>query len=375
MKILFKYILLTSTFCLQVLFGQTFNVQFYPSINDGTNLQLEVQVRLNTPPEPLAYTLNSVTFDVYYSDATATIPGLLTFIGPTDWAFTIAQGYATTTAQHVADNKLRITIIGNIVGLPSFNGYDVLTTFDTWVKLNFTHTTPAGSAAFSIEPSTASISLFDNPGNAGNSGANTEYNPPALILSELNVDPLPVELSSFTVNILGGTKAELKWATTTEVNNYGFDVERKTKNKWEKIGFVQGNGNSNSPKEYSYVDNNLFGGCKFQYRLKQIDNDGQFEYSDVVEVEAVPTKYELSQNYPNPFNPNTTIRFSLPKQTQLKINIYNMLGELVEKIAEGNYEAGYYKVNFNASNLPSGTYIYRIESNEFIQSKKMIMLK
>ena len=95
--------------------------------------------------------------------------------------------------------------------------------------------------------------------------------------------------------------------------------------------------------------------------------------------------YELSQNYPNPFNPSTTIRFSLPEETQLKINIYNMLGELVETLAQGTYEAGYHQVTFsaiggsasggNAANLASGMYIYRIESDAFVQVKKMILVQ
>ena len=188
--------------------------------------------------------------------------------------------------------------------------------------------------------------------------------------------PLPVELSSFTASLNQNT-VDLNWQTKTEVNNYGFKVERSiNEGKWDSIGFVEGHGNSNSPKEYSFTDNDLFaGGSKFQYRLKQVDNDGSFEYSDVVEVEKVPIQYELSQNYPNPFNPSTTIRFSLPKQTQLKLNLYNILGELVETIIEGNYEVGNYKVTFNASNLPSGVYIYRIESSEFVQTKKMMLLK
>ena len=188
--------------------------------------------------------------------------------------------------------------------------------------------------------------------------------------------PLPVELSIFTAT-LSKSEINLFWKTETEVDNYGFEVERRIDDKdWNQIAFVSGNGNSNSPKEYSFSDKDLVaGGSRFQYRLKQIDNDGSFEYSDVVEVEIVPDQYELSQNYPNPFNPSTTIQFSLPKQSQLKINLYNMLGEQVATIAEGMYESGNHKVTFNTSNLPSGTYVYRLESSEFIQVKKMILLK
>jgi hypothetical protein len=189
--------------------------------------------------------------------------------------------------------------------------------------------------------------------------------------------PLPVELSAFTAKFREKDKVDLNWITKTEVQNYGFYVERKINNgEWQSLTFVEGHGNSNSPKAYSYADKDLFaGGTKFQYRLKQVDTDGQFEYSDIVEVEIVPTEFELSQNYPNPFNPSTTIRFSLPKQTQLKISLYNMLGEFVEAIAEGTYDTGYHKVVLNASNLPSGMYVYRIESNDFVQTKKMMLLK
>jgi hypothetical protein len=169
----------------------------------------------------------------------------------------------------------------------------------------------------------------------------------------------------------------LNWETKTEVNNYGFNVERRiSEGQWNSVGFVAGNGNSNSPKQYSYTDKDLFaGGSKFQYRLKQIDNDGSFEYSDVVEVEVVPDQYELSQNYPNPFNPTTTIRFSLPQATQLKITLYNMLGEQVKTLAEGTYEMGYHNIVVDAASLPSGTYIYHLESSDFVQVKKMILLK
>lgn len=208
-------------------------------------------------------------------------------------------------------------------------------------------------------------------------GINTIITNPASHINQLTNIPLPVELSSFAAKIYDKDKVKLNWKTQTEVNNYGFDIERQAVNneQWEKVGFVNGSGNSNSPKEYSYVDNNLVGGSKFKYRLKQIDNDGQFKYSDAVEVKVLPTEFELSQNYPNPFNPSTTIKFSLPTETRLKINVYNMLGELVETLAEGTYEAGYHKVTFNASALPSGAYIYRIESPDFVQVRKMILIK
>ncbi|MBE0572721.1 MAG: T9SS type A sorting domain-containing protein [Ignavibacteriaceae bacterium] len=191
---------------------------------------------------------------------------------------------------------------------------------------------------------------------------------------------LPVELFSFSSKYLRD-EIRLNWVTKTEVNNYGFNVERRiNESEWNTLGFVEGHGNSNSPKEYSYSDKDLFaGGSNFQYRLKQVDTDGQFEYSDVVEVEVVPAQFELSQNYPNPFNPTTTIRFSLPQTSQIKINLYNVIGELVATLADGMFESGNHKIEFNASSasggLPSGTYIYRITSDSFVQTKKMLLLK
>jgi hypothetical protein len=186
----------------------------------------------------------------------------------------------------------------------------------------------------------------------------------------------PVELISFASTYQFG-KVTLNWETATETNNLGFEIERKQDNsEWKKLGFVQGHGTTTEPNEYIYIDDiSTVQATSLVYRLKQINFDGSFEYSDVVEVEVVPIQFELSQNYPNPFNPNTTISFSLPRATQLKINLYNMLGEQVATIAEGNYEVGNYKVTFNASSLPTGTYIYRLESNEFIQTKKMMLLK
>jgi Secretion system C-terminal sorting domain len=194
--------------------------------------------------------------------------------------------------------------------------------------------------------------------------------------TQCDQSPLPVELSVFNASV-ENNKVNLYWRTETEVNNFGFVIERSVNEvHWDSLAFIKGNGNSNSPREYRYSDENLFnGGYKLFYRLKQINNDGSSEYSVIVNVKVVPNHYELSQNYPNPFNPTTTIRFSLPNKTMLKIILYNALGEYVRTIADGNYEAGYYKINFNAANLSSGVYLYRFESNNYIEVKKMILLK
>ncbi|MCB0749790.1 MAG: T9SS type A sorting domain-containing protein, partial [Ignavibacteriae bacterium] len=187
----------------------------------------------------------------------------------------------------------------------------------------------------------------------------------------------------------------LNWETATEVNNYGFEVERRlatvesatkaenavasTEETWEKVAFIEGHGNSNSPKLYSFTDKNLNGGSKFVYRLKQIDIDGTFEYSDAVEIEVLPTKYELFQNYPNPFNPSTKIKFSMPEDAKININVYNVLGEKVASVISEELKAGFHQVDFNSNStgyqLASGVYIYTIESKNFSQVKKMILMK
>ncbi len=168
----------------------------------------------------------------------------------------------------------------------------------------------------------------------------------------------------------------LKWITKTEVNNYGFDIERKTNNPdWKVIGFVDGHGNSNSPKTYSFVDDKPFGGKKLKYRLKQIDTDGKYEYSDEIEVNIILNKYALYQNYPNPFNPTTKIRYQLPKESKVVIKIYDILGAEVITLLNEKKEPGVYEVELNAQSLSSGAYIYRMTAGEFVETKKMVLMK
>lgn len=192
---------------------------------------------------------------------------------------------------------------------------------------------------------------------------------------------MPVELTSFYA-AYNSNVIQLTWQTAAEVSNYGFEIEKsltpapsQSEAAFEKIGFVTGSGNSNSPKNYKFEDNNLFGGSRFSYRLKQIDNDGGFAYSDVIDVEIVLNNYELLQNYPNPFNPLTIISYSIPHKSFITIKVFDPLGSLVDELVQEEKEAGKYEVGFNAFNLTSGVYFYRIEADDFTETKKMIFLR
>ncbi|MFA7359510.1 MAG: T9SS type A sorting domain-containing protein [Candidatus Kapaibacterium sp.] len=193
--------------------------------------------------------------------------------------------------------------------------------------------------------------------------------------------PLPVSLSSFTSSI-NGRDVRLSWKTESETNNAGFEVERSESgvNQWVKAGYVSGKGTISTTTSYAFEDKKLNSG-KYNYRLKQIDNNGNFEYhalSNVVEV-GLPTKYELSQNYPNPFNPVTKIDFSLPFDSKVSIKLYDITGREVKTLVNEARTAGYYTVQFNASDLSSGTYFYRIMTKssgaDYIMTKKMMLIK
>jgi hypothetical protein len=199
-------------------------------------------------------------------------------------------------------------------------------------------------------------------------------------LREYDLSIVPVELTSFTANVVDQVVV-LNWTTATEVNNQGFEIERSADGlNFNQVGYVPGFGTTTEPKSYSYTDQSVNSGVNY-YRLKQIDFDGSFTYSGVAEVEvSLPTVFSLEQNYPNPFNPSTSIQFSLPIDAQVKINVYNVVGENVSEIVSGNFSAGTHKINFNPITLTSGIYFYRldatgIDGNTFSSIRKMTLLK
>ncbi|MEB2353934.1 MAG: T9SS type A sorting domain-containing protein [Ignavibacteriales bacterium] len=196
---------------------------------------------------------------------------------------------------------------------------------------------------------------------------------------------VPVELISLTANVEKST-VMLNWITATEVNNSGFQIERRKtwegKNSiWEAIGFINGNGTTTEINSYSYMDEELAAG-KYNYRLKQIDFDGSFAYSDIVEVEVALTEFKLAQNYPNPFNPSTRIQFAVSSTQYVTLKVYDVLGNEIATLVDEKKSIGNYEVEFNANNLTSGVYFYQLKvyyendkDGNSVQTKKMVLIK
>jgi hypothetical protein len=186
----------------------------------------------------------------------------------------------------------------------------------------------------------------------------------------------PVELTSFTGQVQD-SYVQLLWTTASEVNNIGFMVERAIQiGQWKEVFFVKGKGTTSEPQQYEFKDGLInMVAKKYYYRLKQIDFDGTINYSNEIEITLNPIVPELLGNYPNPFNPTTTIKFALPVASRVKINVYNTVGQLVETLVDKEMESGYHEVNFDASRLASGVYLYQLQTGAYVSVKKMLLLK
>lgn len=270
----------------------------------------------------------------------------------------IAAGFSGTSGLYIYDsNGNQLNYFGTVTGLRG-----------CYQLLNGNYLVTNGSGVHEIDGSTGTLVRTVISGVS------------ARFVEPFDIAAVPVELTSFSANVVNGGVV-LSWSTSTETNNSGFEVERSLDNNvFSKIAFVSGFGTTAEPKSYNYSDQSVKGGT-YYYRLKQIDYDGTFNYSDVVEVYvSLPKDFALEQNYPNPFNPSTSIQFSLPVDANVTIAVYNLVGEKVADIASSDFSAGTHKVDFDASNLTSGIYFYRIDAtasngNIFSSVKKMTLLK
>jgi hypothetical protein len=198
--------------------------------------------------------------------------------------------------------------------------------------------------------------------------------------------PLPVQLVSFDAN-LNNDGVELKWKTNSEINNYGFYVERQIEDEQKftevKEGFIPGHGTTLEPQSYSFIDNSITEVGTYYYRLRQVDNDGLVNYSSPVSIsisvlsvnESILLTYKLEQNYPNPFNPSTTIKYGLPEQAHVTLTVHNTLGQRVATLVNEKQNEGYHKVVFNNPSLPNGVYFYRLQAGTFTDTKKLLLIK
>jgi hypothetical protein len=190
---------------------------------------------------------------------------------------------------------------------------------------------------------------------------------------------VPVELTSFT-GAANGSDVKLNWTTATELNNNGFEIQRKSNNEFVTVGFVKGNGTSTCKHDYSYTDKQLQPGT-YTYRLKHLDLNGKFEFSQVVEVHVVHgLNYSLLQNYPNPFNPETAIKYSIAQSGKVSVKIFSITGKEIITLVDKEMPAGSYEVKWNGKDnagslVASGVYLVKLSSGSFIQTKKMMFLK
>jgi hypothetical protein len=236
-----------------------------------------------------------------------------------------------------------------------------------------TISTSAGTDITGLSTPSSISSINLRQGNATNAPT---VQVDGLIVGTQWSDVLPVELTSFTASVVNNT-VNLKWSTATEINNKGFEIQRKSaaNDNYTTIASVGGNGTSTSVHSYAYNDKLSVSG-KYSYRLKQVDFSGAVNYSNAIEADVnAPVQFGLNQNYPNPFNPSTTINFSIAKAGNVSLRVYNLLGQEVRTLLTGFKAAGSYTVNFNAEGLNSGLYLYKLETENFSQVKKMTLLK
>lgn len=309
---------------------------------------------------------------------------------PADGDSVIAVGAVGSSGTRVSFSSVGNTVDGRIKPDVMAMGSGVVvastysnTNYSSASGTSFSCPLAAGVAALilSHNPSLTPMQVRDAMRNTASRANNPdrEYGWGILnTLQAISFFPVPVELTSFKASVANDV-VTLNWETATETNNRGFEIERagnpEEEKNWITLGFVKGNGSTTNISAYSFTDEQVVTGT-YTYRLKQIDFDGSFEYSNIIHVVVDnPGQFSLSQNYPNPFNPVTNIKFSLPVSGQTSLKVYDMLGREVKTLINKDMPAGNYEVYFNASGLPSGIYFYTLTNGNFTSSNKMTLLK
>lgn len=275
--------------------------------------------------------------------------------------------------------------VDNFIQLNFSPEIDVTQNVPIYVRMYFQR--PSGGYAVPIDATSPAT------GNSFYSGDGTTFSNLAFYDIAVRVvfrsgSGLPIQLTSFTASTKG-PGVTLSWQTASEIDNFGFEVEKDSARDHQTFvmipgGFVEGHGTTLVPQTYAFVDGNATPG-KWAYRLKQIDLDGTVHVFDPLLVDLmttavgsdtqVPTELELLQNYPNPFNPATTIRYGLPQKSHVTVAVFNALGQHIALLQNGELAAGYHEVKFDGGNLTSGVYFYRIQAGSTVQTRKLLLLR
>lgn len=349
------------------------NGRFVVTNTDSSKLSVLLQVNTNTGTDAMGGATIVFGFD------TSSISFTSNPVKDVDYHFHnfCSGNYAVGTVTRPMQARIWVNI-----DLPYNNNNNGTVVSDTsgWtdvVTIYFNITDPEGIASLYWIPTSPFWGIYDDD--------NMTLWSTGQFLNQVNF-PLPVELGSFSASLMDNKHVLLRWSTISSVNSYGFEIEKSVGSKqssvsnnpetlWEKIGFVESLGNSNTMIEYSFTDVTPNYSPVIKYRLKMIDNDGSFTYSDVVEVDAGPVAFELMQNYPNPFNPSTIISWVSPESSHQVLKIFDVLGNEIATLVDEFKEAGNHTIDFNAAGLASGVYIYRLMAGSFVETKKMVLLR
>jgi hypothetical protein len=321
-------------------------------------------------PLTLSFTQTAATISTYTAEMINSTPSSNTFPGTLDkvssmryYSISEGSGGSAFTAGSVILNYSNDDGVYDAANLRIAQG--PVAGGGLWVDLGGTGTAiTTGNITSNSFTDLTTNTIFTLANNAGGSNS------------------LPVELTSFTASS-NGRKIQISWTTKTEVNSNKFEIERSLyeNQDWVIAGSVKASGTINTPRNYSYIEKNTQAG-KYQYRLKMIDNNGSYKYSNIIEAEiAVPKAFAISQNYPNPFNPSTKIDYQVPVDSKVLLEVYNIAGQKVMELVNKEQSAGYYTVDFGSTKLSSGVYIYHIAAagkaagNNFTSIKKMILMK
>ncbi|HMQ67906.1 MAG TPA: T9SS type A sorting domain-containing protein [Ignavibacteria bacterium] len=366
MKYLFKLLMIVFTFAIvRSGYSQSdsvTNTLTNFNIINGTKFSFDIYTLRTTAS---SFIMGNSSYIVKYTSGTLTNP-VISNVNPKYTLGGVSNSYDEMISQRLSATRTAVQLMyvsgpgENISDVPGSNGYGERIATVTLDILQ--------SVSVTVQWDVLNSAVVSNTnGSAYNS------------FEGIFTGVLPVELASFT-SLINLNSVSLNWSTSSEVNNNGFDIERKSANEnsnWNKVAFVDGKGNSEELVNYSYTDKNLEIG-KYNYRLKQIDFNGNFKYYDLENevVVGIPVQFELSQNYPNPFNPTTKINFTLPADTKVSLSIYDVSGRLVSTLINNEFkQANYYSVSFNGANLSSGTYFYSIRTDNNNETKKMILIK